>query len=68
MAHRITKLASQLAASRPMSAQSATSALDMYGNEWRCAEGAPPKAGRRRRAAEGGFRKILACLTRLNST
>ena len=37
MAHRITKLASQLAA-RPMSAQSATSALDMYGNEWRCAD------------------------------
>ena len=42
MAHRVSKLASQLVTSRPVSAQSAqstSSLLDMYGNEWRCVDG-----------------------------
>jgi hypothetical protein len=36
MAHRVAKLASQLVTDLPVSAQSSSSSLDMYGNEWRC--------------------------------
>lgn len=39
MAHRVIKLASQLVTSRAVNAQSTTSSLDMYGNEWRCVDG-----------------------------